>query len=128
MWSAYADHITYTWNFLKAVFHKFYMAHSWILCLILLYDYLCFEFILNTLLKRHQYLSEFNECCKNLNTFAGSVGKTNHKSIILNFMVLCTSAQPNCRIKNVIVHLFYVVHFAELPQITNVENRCCLVK
>ena len=29
--SAKADHIT-TWKFLKAVFHKFYLVHSWILC------------------------------------------------------------------------------------------------
>ena len=32
IWSAGADHITS--NFLKAVFYKFYLVHSWILCLI----------------------------------------------------------------------------------------------
>ena len=31
-WSAWADHTPS--NFLKTVFHKFYLVHSWILCLI----------------------------------------------------------------------------------------------
>ena len=30
IWSAEAGHITS--NFLQAIFHKFYLAHSWILC------------------------------------------------------------------------------------------------
>ena len=30
IWSAGAGHIT--WNVLKAVFHKFYLVHTWILC------------------------------------------------------------------------------------------------
>ena len=30
IWSAEAGHTTS--NFLKAVFHKFYLVHSWILC------------------------------------------------------------------------------------------------
>ena len=34
IWSASADHIYHiTSIFLKAVFHKFYLLHSWILCL-----------------------------------------------------------------------------------------------
>ena len=48
IWSAQADHVTS--NFLKAVFHKIYLVHSWILCPMYVWPF-----------SRHQELKGYTE-------------------------------------------------------------------
>ena len=54
----FVDHIP--WNFLKAVFHKFYLVHSWILFPISCTPYL------NHVLNRHNILAKWNNFTSSL--------------------------------------------------------------